>query len=244
MDSRRAIESKTGLEVMICTGHDALYADLRDYLTDRGLTVVDGPVREPYVPRDQRPDCLVLDAATVRLDPPPLPNPDCGVLILAAAGEPVERKIAALECGADDYIDHPVNPRELLARIRAVHRGRRVGASKATTPTTYVFASFALDATRRILSDHRGRSVTLSRSAFLLLKCFLDNPHRVLGRVALAEAVGVDASDASDRAIDVQVSRLRSQLRANGRDLINTIYGEGYQFVASVQRGAPPLARG
>jgi DNA-binding response OmpR family regulator len=247
MDRYHRAQISIGLAVMIFTAQDSLFAALRDFLTDRGMTVSGGAAEEDWRAADFNPDCLVVDAASVKFEPSMLADilsgADCAVVVLAPEGAPLAHRVEALEHGADDYLVHPVNPRELLARIRAVHRGRRIGALKAVNPSTYLFANYALDAPRRILTDHRGGAVTLSRSAFLLLKCFLDNPHRTLARSALAEVVGAEGTEASDRAIDVQVSRLRSQLRGDGRDLINTIYGEGYQFVGAVQHGGSALAR-
>jgi two-component system OmpR family response regulator len=163
------------------------------------------------------------------------------VVMLSAAGEETDR-IVGLEVGADDYIPKPCSPRELLARIRAVLR-RAEGQTDAPAADRgerdlYEFAGWRLDMMRRELRSSDGVLVNLSSGEFALLRAFLEHPQRVLTRDQLLDyARGRDAF-AYDRAVDVQVSRLRRKLESatGGSDLIKTVRNEGYVFAAAVRR--------
>ena len=156
------------------------------------------------------------------------------VVMLSAMGEDTDR-IVGLELGADDYLAKPCNPRELLARIRAVLRRPREDGAPAGA--ALMFDGWRLDLVRRELSQPGGEIVTLSAGEFGLLRAFAERPGRVLTRDQLLEAArGADA-DVFDRAMDVQISRLRKKLDdGSGRELISTIRGEGYRFDARVRR--------
>jgi two-component system OmpR family response regulator len=156
------------------------------------------------------------------------------VVMLSAMGEETDR-IVGLELGADDYLAKPCNPRELLARIRAVLRRPREDAGAAGAALT--FDGWRLDLVRRELVQPGGGVVPLSGGEFGLLRAFAERPGRVLTRDQLLEAArGADA-DVFDRAMDVQISRLRKKLDdGSGRDMITTIRGEGYRFDARVRR--------
>jgi two-component system OmpR family response regulator len=161
------------------------------------------------------------------------------LVMLSAAGEETDR-IIGLEVGADDYIAKPCSPRELLARIRAVLRraADRDGAPARAEREIYEFAAWRLDMLRRELHSPDHVLVNLSSGEFALLRAFLEHPQRVLTRDQLLDyARGRDAF-AYDRAIDVQVSRLRRKLEAatGGGDLVKTVRNEGYVFAAAVRR--------
>jgi two-component system OmpR family response regulator len=164
------------------------------------------------------------------------------VVMLSAAGEETDR-IVGLEVGADDYIAKPCSPRELLARIRAVLRRAADRDDPAASGDRgerelYEFAGWRLDMLRRELRSPDGVLVNLSSGEFALLRAFLEHPQRVLTRDQLLDyARGRDAF-AYDRAVDVQVSRLRRKLEAatGGGDLIKTVRNEGYVFAAAVRR--------
>lgn len=152
------------------------------------------------------------------------------VIMLSALGEETDR-IVGLELGADDYLAKPCSPRELLARIRAVLR-RGEGAERAG-PAGYRFAGWQLDPARRELRSPSGVVVALSSGEFALLTAFLRSPSRVLSRDQLLDHARGPDSDSYDRAIDVQVSRLRRKLADHGgADLIVTVRNEGYMFAA------------
>ena len=160
------------------------------------------------------------------------------VVMLSAMGEETDR-IVGLELGADDYLPKPCNPRELLARIRAVLR-RRAGSEAPGAPPSepvLVFEGRTLNLLRRELTRPDGTVTLLSAGEFALLKAFADAPRRVLSRDQLLERARGADTEVFDRAMDVQISRLRKKLAdADGGDPIRTLRGEGYMFDATVER--------
>ncbi len=164
-------------------------------------------------------------------------NADGGppIIMLSAMGEDTDR-IVGLEVGADDYVSKPCNPRELLARVRAVLR--RTEQRPAGTPAIAgcEFAGWRLDLVKRELRSPLGVVVHLSSGEFGLLRAFVEHPQRVLTRDQLLELARGPESDAFDRAIDVQISRLRRKIDDGGQDLIRTIRNEGYMLTAKVKR--------
>jgi two-component system, OmpR family, response regulator len=159
------------------------------------------------------------------------------IIMLSAMGEDTDR-IVGLELGADDYLAKPCNPRELLARVRAVlRRAEQRTAQSEGTAAGCEFAGWRLDLVRRELRSPSGVVVNLSSGEFSLLRTFVERPQRVLTRDQLLELARGPASDAFDRAIDVQISRLRRKLDdGGGQDLIRTIRNEGYMFTPKVKR--------
>ena len=156
------------------------------------------------------------------------------IVMLSAMGEDTDR-IVGLELGADDYLAKPCNPRELLARVRAVLRRPR--ENEAPTSPGLCFAGWRLDLLRRELTRPDGVSVTLSSGEFTLLRAFAERPGRVLTRDQLLEMARGSDADVFDRAMDVQISRLRKKLDdGSGADLIVTLRGEGYMFDTKVER--------
>jgi two-component system OmpR family response regulator len=153
-------------------------------------------------------------------------------------GDEVDR-VLGLELGADDYLPKPCNPRELLARVRAVLR-RRGEPHKGETDlgAQCEFAGWRLDLVRRELRSPDGVVVNLSGGEFSLLRAFVERPQRVLTRDQLLDLARGPDSDAYDRAIDVQISRLRRKLDdgGSGAELIRTVRNEGYMFMAKVNR--------
>ena len=159
------------------------------------------------------------------------------IIMLSAMGEDTDR-IVGLELGADDYLSKPCNPRELLARIRAVLRRAELRGQTSSVGAGCEFAGWRLDLVRRELRSPQGVVVNLSSGEFSLLRAFVERPQRVLTRDQLLEFARGPDSDAFDRAIDVQISRLRRKLDDGGgsQDLIRTIRNEGYMFTAKVKR--------
>ncbi len=159
------------------------------------------------------------------------------VIMLSAMGEETDR-IVGLELGADDYLPKPCNPRELLARIRAVlrRRGEWLGAHDHLGARCE-FNGWRLDMVRRELRTPDGIIVNLSGGEFSLLRSFVEHPQRVLTRDQLLDFARGPDSDAYDRAIDVQISRLRRKLDdGGGSELIRTVRNEGYLFTPKVIR--------
>ncbi|WP_448663716.1 response regulator [Sphingomonas sp. CJ20] len=159
------------------------------------------------------------------------------VVMMSAIGQDIDR-IVGLEMGADDYLVKPVNPRELLARIRAVmRRSTQRGAVTRGVPDRHYmrFAGWRLDAVGRQLYDPEDVVINLSDGEFRLLLALVERPRRVLTRDALLDLSRGPMAEHFDRAIDVQMSRLRKKLaRPGAEDLIRTIRNEGYMFVAEV----------
>jgi two-component system OmpR family response regulator len=158
------------------------------------------------------------------------------VIMLSALGDEIDR-VLGLELGADDYLPKPCSPRELLARVRAVLR-RRDGAPEERKPSRgYEFGGYRLDVLRRQLQAPNGVAVLLTAGEFALLRAFLERPGRVLTREQLLEYARGGDAEVFDRAIDVQISRLRRKLVASsGEAIITTLRGVGYMLDERVAR--------
>ena len=161
------------------------------------------------------------------------------VIMLSAVGTDIDR-IIGLELGAEDYLAKPCNPRELLARIRTVLRRWRADPQPEPPRRTegeYRFAGWRMNIDVRTLCNPTGEPVILSDGEFRLLKAFVEHPRRVLTRDQLLDFARGEDSEHYDRAIDVQVSRMRRKLGGEGgHDLIRTVRNEGYMFVSTVER--------
>ena len=190
----------------------------------------------------RRPDIIVLDIMLPGEDGLTICRKLAGsdgppVIILSAMGDETDR-IVGLELGADDYLPKPCNPRELLARIKAVLRRRNEARRDHDLTAQCEFAGWRLDLVRRELRSPDGAIVNLSSGEFSLLRALVERPQRILTRDQLLDMARGPDSDAYDRAIDVQISRLRRKLGdSDGRsELIRTIRNEGYVFNAQVTR--------
>ena len=159
------------------------------------------------------------------------------VLMLTARGEEADR-IVGIEMGADDYLVKPFSPRELLARIKSILRRTRALPPnlRPESQRCLAFAGWRLDTATRVLTAADGVAVPLSGGEYRLLHILLEHPNRVLNRDQLVEMIHGRTPEAYDRAIDVQVSRLRQRLRDDSREpqLIKTVRGEGYVLAANV----------
>lgn len=217
---------------------------LDEYLQGYGyniLTLPDGLAAvETIVAR--RPDIVVLDVMlpvrdgldVLRAIRAALPTP---VIMLTAKGEDADR-IVGLELGADDYLSKPFNPRELLARIRAVLRrgvtpsAQSADASSAPQPQRISIAGLTLDTGRHTLCVGQ-HEYSLSTNEYRILYTLMLNPDKVLTRDELMNlSLGKDY-EAFDRSIDVYMSKLRSLLKRhpNHGERIKTVWGTGYMFV-------------
>lgn len=158
------------------------------------------------------------------------------IIMLTARGSDVDR-IVGLELGADDYLSKPFNPRELLARIHAVLRRMRPSDGTVSGGTLLTFAGWTLDTRRRELTNPATVVVDLSTGEYDLLLTFLEHPQRVLTRDQLMDAAKNRTATGFDRAIDIQVSRLRKKLESHGGpEMVKTVRGAGYFFVPEVER--------
>ncbi len=219
---------------------------LARYLSEQGFRVSVAGSRREFNERiaTEKLDLVILDVLLpdgsgldlcrqLRQKQPQLP-----VILVTALKEDVDR-IIGLEIGADDYIGKPFNPRELLARVRAVLR--RAGATNAVPPAgkaVFRFAGLKADATARSVVDAEGRSIELTGAEFDLLRVFLDRPGRVLSRDQLLDLTQGREAGPFDRSIDVLMSRLRKKLGAATQDavLFKTVRNGGYQLAVLVER--------
>lgn len=151
-----------------------------------------------------------------------------GIIVLSAMGDDVDR-IEGLELGADDYLAKPCNPRELLARVRAVLR-RRQEALAAPPRRNQRFGGWTLDVIARRLTHTSAAPTQLTDAEFRVLSALLDAPQTVLSRDQLLDAAHGETADVFDRAIDVTISRLRRKL--DPENIIRTVRNEGYMFAA------------
>ncbi len=163
-------------------------------------------------------------------------NEDIPVILLTAMGEETDR-IVGLEVGADDYLSKPFNPRELLARIKAVlRRARTLPRTRDTGKGRLLFDRWILDLGRRELVDENGVAVALSSGEFRLLAALLERPGMVLTRDQLLDLTRGRSAQPFDRSIDNQISRLRKKIERDPRrpELIKTAWGDGYSFAGEV----------
>jgi len=181
------------------------------------------------------PDAVILDVTLPDVDGLEIcrrvrARSDVPVLMLTARGEETDR-IVGLELGADDYLPKPFNPRELLARLRAIlRRGERVAARRDGTRR---FGRLEIDRDRRQVRIG-GSLRSLTTHQFELLWALADHPGRVLSRERLLDLVHANALEAYDRSIDVHVSRIRAAIEDDPRHprRVITVRGAGYVFAS------------
>ena len=162
------------------------------------------------------------------------------IIMLTAMNEDTDM-IVGLELGADDYLTKPFNPRELLARIKAVLRRTELSnesssdtIKKNKTIKHYYFEEWTLDLTKRELKDKSNTIITLSTAEFQLLLTFLQHPQKTLSRDQLLDLARGRGSQVFDRSIDTLISRLRRKLKPENSELIKTVWGGGYCFIGDV----------
>jgi two-component system OmpR family response regulator len=153
------------------------------------------------------------------------------VIMLTAKGEDIDR-IVGLEMGADDYLPKPFNPRELVARIRAILRRAEPPPAEQRR---FALAGLVVDLDARSVARDGQGALELTSAEFDLLECFVTRPARVLSREQLMDWTRGRRAEALDRTIDVQVSRLRKKIEADGAELIKTIRNAGYCLVVPVK---------
>lgn len=160
------------------------------------------------------------------------------IIMLTALGQESDR-ILGLEIGADDYLPKPFNPRELLARIKAVLRRATGEQSEAGSLSgrTVRFAGMTLDTDAHVLTDRAGEHVQLTTADFRLLTVLLTRPRTVLSREELLDLTAGRAAGPLDRTIDNQISRLRRKIEADPLrpTLITTVRNRGYSLNADVE---------
>lgn len=238
------------MRILVIEDNQDIAANLGDYLEDRGHTVdfaADG-VTGLHLAVVHDFDAIVLDLNLPGMDGLEVcrklrndARKQTPVLMLTAR-DSLDNKLAGFDSGADDYLVKPFSPRELLARIKSILRRTRALPPnlKPDTQRCLLFAGWKLDTATRVLTSPAGVATPLSGAEFRLLRILLDHPNRVLNRDQLVELIHGREAEPYDRAIDVQVSRLRQRLQDTGREsgLIKTVRGEGYVLAAAV-KGLP-----
>lgn len=239
----------TGRTILIVEDDSEIRSLLADFLTREGFTTIgaeDGVAMDRALAQ-ARPDLVVLDIM--------LPGEDglsicrrlraastLPILMLTARADDIDR-IVGLEIGADDYLPKPFNPRELLARIRAVlRRSESAAATVAAATRRVAFGTMIADLDGRAVIGADGGMLDLTSAEFDLLTCFLERPKRVLSRDQLLDWTRGRNADPFDRTIDVSVSRLRRKLAAAEPQLakaIKTVRNGGYLLAIDV-RTLPP----
>jgi two-component system phosphate regulon response regulator OmpR len=216
-----------------------LRALLADYLSREGFEVAgaeDGAAMDAWLALRQA-DLAILDlmlpgedglALTRRLRA----HMDMPIIMLSARGDDIDR-IVGLEVGADDYLAKPFNPRELLARIRAVLRRRIPAGSEETPPepSVYVFGPYRLDLHLRELRCD-GDAVALTAGEHELLRVLIEHADQVLDRDRILDLLKGYERSPFDRSIDVQIARLRAKIEPDTKRprYIRTVWGKGYLF--------------
>jgi two-component system OmpR family response regulator len=233
----------TALHVLVVDDDPEVGKLLSRYLTGQGLrvSVVENARDARAAVQDQTIDVMLLDLG--------LPDEDGLVLmrdlrsrwqgpviIVSGRGESVER-IVGLELGADDYVNKPFDLRELLARIRSVVRRSQPVRPAQVAGRGYAFEGLQLDVPARRVLDGNSREIPLTSGEFDLLLAFVQRPHQVLTRDQLMNAVHGRDAGPFDRAIDVQIGRLRRKLEADPAhpQLIKSVRGAGYLFAPNVR---------
>jgi two-component system OmpR family response regulator len=240
---------KAGMEtpdhVLVVDDDRELRGLLAEYLQKQGYrvtAVADGKAMRAAIGAS-RPDVIVLDVMLPGEDGFSLcrelrARSQTPIIMLTAKGEETDR-VVGLELGADDYMAKPYSPRELVARIKSVLRRARALPDnlQPAAAAVFRFAGWTLDTATRNLTSPQGVVVALSGTEFRLLRIFLDHPNSVLTRDQLIEIMLAREAGAYDRAIDVQVSRLRQRLGEGAREpaIIRTVRGQGYVLAAHVE---------
>lgn len=223
---------------------------LSRYLGEQGFDVAaveDAPAMDSYLNEHSDIDLVILDlmlpgedglsiAKRLRASHP------FPIIMLSARGEDIDR-IVGLEVGADDYLPKPFNPRELLARIRAVLRRQPASESAGSDQNAQQqedglvhFGDFSLNLIRRTLQKGE-QEIPLTSGEFNLLQVFTEHANRALSRDQIVDYIkGYDRSP-FDRSIDVRVTRLRQKIESDPKhpDFIRTVWGVGYMFTPEGQ---------
>jgi len=211
---------------------------LCQYLGEQGFrvsAVEDGKAMDAWLAENSA-DLIILDLMLPGEDGLSLArrlrsDHELPIIMISARGEEVDR-IVGLEVGADDYLPKPFNPRELLARIRAVlRRNWPAPALESGKGENYEFGPYRFEPKKRALFND-AREVELSRAEFDLLNVLVEHPNRALSRDFIMECLGGNDRDPFDRSIDVRVTRLRHKIEEDPAQprFVRTVWGIGYQF--------------
>jgi DNA-binding response OmpR family regulator len=232
--------------ILVVDDEPAIGDLIRNYLSRHGyrVSVVADGAGLKRVMAESKPSLVLLDLG--------LPDEDgllltrhiraqsnIGVIIVTGSGESVDR-IVSLELGADDFVSKPFDLRELLARIRSVLRRTSNAASEPAGAGNEVvrFAGWRLELQSRRLFAADGAEIAVTTGEFDLLSVFTDNPNRVMSRDQLLQATHNRDAGPYDRAVDMQITRLRRKIEIDPDKpvLIKSVRGAGYIFTSNVER--------
>lgn len=233
--------------ILIVDDDSEIRSLLGRYLKENGFAVStarDGQEMQQHI-RQEMPDFIILDLMLPGRSGYDLckdirHTSKVPILMLTARGEEADRVIG-LELGADDYLQKPFSPRELLARIRAIlRRSATEAASVEARAPCYVFAGWRLDTGAHTLSSPEQTHIDLSGGEYDVLLALVQHPQRVLSRDQLMDLARHRQPGVFDRSMDVQISRLRRKLTQAGAsdDIIKTVRGSGYMLTAPVKKEA------
>jgi DNA-binding response OmpR family regulator len=232
-------------KLLLVDDEDAITTNLAPFLERAGFEVTvasDGEAALEKV-KGVTPDLIVLDVLMPRLDGREvlrrLRREDnwTPVILLTQVGEAVERAMA-LEEGADDYLNKPFDPHELIARIRAVLRRARPGQRPLATAETLVSGRLSLDRTAH-RARFEGEELALTPKATALLEYLMTHPDELMTRERLLDAVWGWDYPAGTRTVDTRIAELRRALNDDPTEptYIDTVPGQGYRYVAPVEAG-------
>ena len=225
--------------VLVVDDDEEICSLLAEYLTQQGfnlITAKDGKEMDDMLLQNDV-DVILLDlrmpgedglhiASRLKQDA------SVPIIVMTAIGDDVEQ-VVSLELGADDYINKPFQPREMLARIKAVLRRTDSGYRLNTSGDgTYRFGEYTLDTHHFWLRKDDGSEVSLTSAEFELLSVLVQHPFQVLNRDRILDLLSVEERSNADRSIDVRVTRLRSKIEKDPSTprYIRTIWGKGYMF--------------
>ncbi|MEW5423426.1 response regulator [Amorphus sp. 3PC139-8] len=230
--------------VVVVDDHHDIRDSVREYLERQGyrVSVAEGGASLRRILERRSVDLIILDIMMPGEDGISLcrevrASGNIPIIFLTAVAEDTDR-IVGLELGADDYLAKPFNPRELLARIRAVLR-RAAGSAPAhgiLDRRIVHIGHWKVDLGRQEIFGDDGVGIALSTAEFRLLKVFIERPGVVLSREQLLDLTVGRTADVFDRSIDNQVSRLRKKIEENPKNpsIIKTHWGGGYSLFAEV----------
>ncbi|MBL4646682.1 MAG: DNA-binding response regulator [Hyphomicrobiales bacterium] len=236
----------TAPHILVVDDHRDIRDPLAQYLKKNGFRAMtaDGGTALRAAVKTQSFDLIILDIMMPGEDGLTLcrflrETTNTPIILLTAISEETD-KIIGLEMGADDYVTKPFNPRELLARIKAVIR-RAQSLPVQREPQdgqSFAFEDWVFNTTTRELTHESGDITTLSSGEFALLSVFVERPNMVLTRDQLIDLTKGRNAGPFDRAIDNQVSRLRKKIEKDPKNpvLVQTVWGGGYKFSGAVEK--------
>lgn len=238
-------EKNQSWRILLVDDEEAITANLRPFLERSGFLVDVADDGEAALRRaaEISPDLIVMDVLMPRLDGREAlrrlrqSGNWTPVILLTQVGSPAERAMA-LEEGADDYLNKPFEPYELVARVKAVLRRSRPGSPSLAGAGKLTAGPLVLDRqARRVFLG--GKEVSLTGKAFSVLEYLMLHPDEVLSRERLLDAVWGWDYPAATRAVDTRIAELRRVLNDNADEphYIETLVGQGYRFLARVEAG-------